>query len=199
MHILLEQSMGSKIKIINPYPHAGETQVQNALKQGIITEADILKHLGEEEPEKAEMPEMNKLKITSSIGQPEESEEKVQLANNILHRTTTTSTEDALAGMLFETITKGEITDLSPQTVLPAEKNQSNVPPVGASATKPSRGPKIAPRALNEDEQDPEWPQAGTRVLSPRVLEGLGAADAAPGDCGGDHINWEHLARELFS
>lgn len=158
--------------------------------------------MGEEDPvvpEKAEMPEMNKLKITSSIGQPEEHEDNVQLAKNIQQRTTTTSTEDALAGMLFETITKGEITDLSPQTVLPAEKNQGNVPPVGASATKPSRGPKIAPRSLNEDEQNPEWPQAGTRILSPRVLEGLGAADAAPGDCGGDHINWEHLARELFS
>ena len=137
----------------------------------------------------AELPAaVNGLRLASENG----SEKEEVPTAEYLHRTTTTSTEDALAGALFDTITKGDVPDLSPQTVLPRGRTQSNAPLEGASATKPSRG-KVATRSvINRD----EWPREGVHIDSPRILNGLDVADQVKDN---DHINWEHLARELFS
>ena len=172
---------------------ADEEQVAQAFKEGIITDDDVLRHMGEEVP-KANVSDGEN---TATVNKTEEKESKDQTAE--LHRrTTTTSTEDALAGALFETITKGEVPDLSPQTVLPADKTKTVVPDVGASATKPSRGPKTAARsALAQSDMKDVWPSSAMHMLSPRVLAGLGGELDHFKD-GEGAIGWDHLARELF-
>lgn len=64
-----------------------------------------------------------------------------QLSQRTARRATTTSTEDALACILFDAISKADGNMLSPQTVLPPRAGPKA--PTGASTTKPCK-PSLA-------------------------------------------------------
>jgi len=211
-----------------PFRFPGAEEIQDALEQGVLTETDL-------NPDLASIPEQD-LAPHWPLGMSHQSvpahemhavpcstdselptlnavaADAVGVAPGMLEsltggRTATTSTEDFLAGMLFDAISKGEGADLSPQTVLPA---LSRVPPapVGASATKPPRPeragrcpgdndkaePGIDLKALMLDDNAEPCNHTGLK-LSPGVLAGL---EPVEGAAFGEVIDWDHLARELF-
>lgn len=109
-----------------------------------------------------------------------------------INRRTTTATEDTLAGVLYDTIVKGEVTDLSPQTVL-HDKTKSAIPVEKGSATT---GKKSVPRVAG---MDLFLPMSGGKVMvSPGVCLDMTALQqhlqnqGCPGGA-------EEVARNLFS
>jgi hypothetical protein len=167
-------------------------ETEQAFADGIVTQADIDRHLkmqsGETEEAEKSMPNVEGLHLADK-------DDSLPGVENI-ERRTTTATEDTLAGVLFDTIVKGDITDLSPQTVLP-DKTKSVVPIEGASATKPSKGQKKISRSSLDGVGDSEWPLDGTIIPSPTTLAAL-EAKMSNGEC---HINGAvgNVARNLFA
>lgn len=164
-----------------------DEQREQAFAEGIVTNEDVLKHTrmqkGEEE---APIPNVGELCIEDKV-----TDKLPDVAG--IQRRTTTATEDTLAGVLFDTIVKGEVTDLSPQTVIP-NKTKSVVPQEGASATKPSRGPKVLARASFGDV---EWPDMDGVIPSPTALL-MFEQGAVNGECQiGNGIGT--VARNLFA
>lgn len=170
-----------------------EEQREQAFAEGIITQEDVEKHTkmqkGEEVQEEPSMPNVEELRL----------EDKAQ--DNLpgvegIERRTTTATEDTLAGVLFDTIVKGDVTDLSPQTVIP-NKTKSMIPQEGASATKPSRGPKVMARA-SMGVVDVDWPDLEGVIPSPTALLAFGG-DAGNIQCPPGNEGVGTVARNLFT
>lgn len=141
-----------------------DVQREQAFAEGIITKEDVAKHekmqKGEDAKDDDALPNVEDLRIKDADASlPDVTD---------IERRTTTATEDTLAGVLFDTIIKGDITDLSPQTVIP-NKIKSAIPEEGASATKPSRGPKVISRA-SLDAGNVDWPGAGGVLATPTGL-----------------------------
>ncbi len=144
-------------------------QRAEATKEGIVTDADLKRQeimASGKLPDDWEYSEEDKLLADAQLivdganGADGDAElPDVQHVN----RRTTTATEDTLAGVLFDTIVKGEVTDLSPQTVL-HDKTKSALPERG-SATKPSAGKKTVSRAGLEI----VWPASAGKMISPAM------------------------------
>lgn len=101
----------------------------------------------------------------SAVDYPEDpSDYQAAAAVIAARRATTCSTEDALAGMLFDTI-------VSPQTVIPQHREARLEAPEAASATKPKISKAAAAAAAAEEEA------AG--VVDLRALMSTGALDAS--------------------
>lgn len=168
-----------------------DVQRDQAFAEGIITKEDVLKHTkmqkSDEVQEEVAMPNVDQLCIGDT------NEELPDVTE--IQRRTTTATEDTLAGVLFDTIVKGDITDLSPQTVIP-NKTKSAVPHEGASATKPSRGPKVMARA-SMGTGDVSWPGQDCGVASPAALVAPGHEGNVLCPPGNQGIG--NVARNLFA
>ena len=180
-------------------------QQREALEKGIVTEKDLT---SQKVMAEGRLPDDWEYSADDKALMGEE-RERHEVANIMAHvdrdatelpaveqinRRTTTATEDTLAGVLFDTIVKGEVTDLSPQTVL-HDKTKRAIPVEKGSATKPSgMGKKTVSRAGI----DVVWPSDAQGFVSPALcVAALQQQLQAEGNaCGG---NVEEVARNLFS
>lgn len=144
-------------------------QRAEATKEGIVTDADLKRQeimASGKLPDDWEYSEEDKLLADAQliVDGANRADGDAELPDvQHVNRRTTTATEDTLAGVLFDTIVKGEVTDLSPQTVL-HDKTKSALPECG-SATKPSAGKKTVSRAGLEI----VWPASAGKMISPAM------------------------------
>lgn len=137
-----------------------EEQVLQAKSEGLLTDEDISKELtyrsgcdpSQEAGDDGSLIPLQQLQLTNNISYQglnavatesihvqahDEQDPKLPLQLSPSRRATTVSSEDALASVLYDAISKGEGNLLSPQTVVPSR----TVPkaPTGASTTKPAK------------------------------------------------------------
>jgi hypothetical protein len=179
-------------------------QRNDALAKGIVTEKDLRDQKVMEEgrlPDdwehgaeyKAALEASNALHAAAEAGARVDQDAELPEVENI-NRRTTTATEDTLAGVLYDTIVKGEVTDLSPQTVL-HDKTKSAIPVERGSATKPSGMEK---KTISRAGMNVVWPTGAEGFISPAMCAtALQQHLQAGGDgCVG---GVEEVARNLFA
>lgn len=215
--------------------------MQEARKDGIITDLDLtlearphgdahrtkagnaaipgLKHVPQEDgqvPAVASVPQLPEHRAAF---------DSAQLESVAAGRTTTTSSEDYLAGLLMDAVASGDGPDQGPQSVLPtcprtACAKGARSKSVSCELGKPQHaqqgaflglgggeaGTGVDLQAMLVKSEEP-WPlHTGARLLSPPVLDGLVIAPNHDGD--GLHsvlgsvdadMDWERLTREFFT
>ena len=178
-------------------------QRDEALAKGIVTEKDLQDQNVMEEgrlPDDWEHSAEYKAAIEANDGQAAveagaRTDQDVELPDvEHINRRTTTATEDTLAGVLYDTIVKGEVTDLSPQTVL-HDKTKSANPVERGSATKPSGMEK---KTISRADMNVVWPAGAEGFISPAMCaEALQQHLQAGEDACVGGI--EEVARNLFA
>jgi hypothetical protein len=205
-----------------------EGQISEAKAHGIITDQDIAEEVQRRmDPAGAGVVDMHQDPHPMQVGSEplasvEEYDQAMQISTLPARRSTTTSHEDVLAGVLMDAISKGDCQDLSPQTVLPHVRVTGRAPEATSTTKAPRRrtpddlegtladvGLDLQSMMLSMTGQDLEtWQRSGMK-LSPGMLAGLGVDEVAQGGAGaamGEGVvadpftnGWEELTRKLFA